>query len=70
MKIDYEILHYIVEWRPAIFDVGIYQQYFDTEESAVAFIEKHKKEWMMFRLLKIQNSPEYTHKWKEDLHYD
>ena len=70
MKIDYEILHYTVQWRPAIFDVGIYQQYFDTEESAVAFIEEHKKEWMMFRLLKIQNSPEYTHKWKEDLHYD
>ena len=67
---DYEILYYIVQWRPAFFDVGIYQQYFDTEESAISFIEEKKNEWMMFRLLKIQNSPEYTHKWKESLKYD
>ena len=67
---DYEILHYIVEWRPAIFDFGIYQKYFDTEESAISFIEEKKHEWSMFRLLKIQNSPEYTHKWKESLKYD
>ena len=68
--IDYEILHYIVDWRPAIFDLGIYQRYFDTEESAISFIEETKHEWQMFRLLKIQNSPEFTHKWREDLKYE
>ena len=68
--LDYEISHYIVQWRPAIFDLGLYQHYFDTEESAIAFIEEHKKEWWMFRLLKIQRAPEFTHKWKDSLKYD
>ena len=67
---DYEILYYLVQWRPAIFDRGIYEQYFDTEESAISFIEEKKNEWMMFRLLKVQNAPDYTHKWKESLKYD
>lgn len=67
---DYEILYYIVQWRPVIFDLGIYERYFDTEEEAVSFIEGKNKEWSMFRLLKIQNAPEYTHKWKESLKYD
>ena len=68
--LDYEISHYIVQWRPGIFDLGLYQHFFDTEESAISFIEEKKNEWSMFRLLKIQNSPDYTHKWKDSLKYD
>ena len=68
--IDYEILYYIVQWRPNNFDIGIYERYFDTEESAISFIEETKHEWQMFRLLKIQNSPEYTHKWRKNLKYE
>ena len=67
---DYEILCYIVKWRPAIFDIGIYERYFDTEESAISFIEEKKNEWMMFELLKVQYAPDYTQKWKESLKYD
>ena len=42
-----------------------YWDYVDDE-----LIEEKKKEWWMFRLVKVQSAPEYTHKWKEDLHYD
>ncbi len=68
--IDYEILYYIVQWRHNNFDIGIYERYFDTEEETISFIKENKHEWQMFRLLKIQNSPDYTHKWKESLKYE
>ena len=67
--INYEISHYIVQYRYAIFDDAIYQQFFYTEESAIEYITSHEKEWSMFRLLKVQRAAEYTHKWKDSLKY-
>ncbi|MBP3402252.1 MAG: hypothetical protein J6K85_04235 [Clostridia bacterium] len=68
-NVDYEILHYIVQYH-VIFDVAIYEQYFDTEEAAIAFIEAKHVHWMNFRLLKLQYAPEYTHKFKQVNKYE
>lgn len=49
---DYEIVHYVVECHEKD-KINNFEYFTDTEEKAKAFVEKNKRRWDWWRVLKV-----------------
>ena len=50
--LDYVILHYVVECHEKN-KITNFEHFVDTEEQALTFIEKNKRRWDWWRVLKV-----------------